>query len=121
VNEIQYMKQVLLASFIGILIISASCSKNGTGSSGSIECSTVSKSFVADVDPIIQGRCNLASCHGAGSTNGPGPLTNYNEVFNARTRIRAAVNAGLMPQGSTLSASQKNSLICWIDSGAPNN
>jgi hypothetical protein len=26
-----------------------------------------------------------------------------------------------MPQGSSLSTSQKNSILCWIDSGAPNN
>jgi hypothetical protein len=26
-----------------------------------------------------------------------------------------------MPQGSTLTTAQKNSILCWIDSGAPNN
>jgi hypothetical protein len=26
-----------------------------------------------------------------------------------------------MPQGPTLTTAQKNSIICWIDSGAPNN
>jgi hypothetical protein len=115
------MRKTLVLSLLSLLLFSISCSKNGTGGSNGQDCSTVSKSFTADVDPIIQGRCNLASCHGAGSTNGPGPLTNYNEFFNARTRIRSAINSGFMPQGSALSASQKNSIICWIDSGAPNN
>ena len=104
-----------------------SCSKSGgtgggNGGGGSVNCATVTnKAFAADVNPIIQGRCAIAGCHAAGSTNGPGPLTNYTQVFNARSQIRSAINSGLMPQGSTLSTDQKNSIICWIDSGAPNN
>jgi hypothetical protein len=42
-------------------------------------------------------------------------------VFNARTSIRSAVSAGTMPKTGSISSSQKNSIICWIDSGAPNN
>ena len=117
----------LLVFLATSLIIS--CSKSGGGGGGngggggsSINCNTVTtKAFAADVNPIIQGRCNITACHNAGSTNGPGALTNYTQVFNARSSIRAAVNLGVMPQGSTLSADQKNSIICWIDSGAPNN
>jgi hypothetical protein len=29
--------------------------------------------------------------------------------------------SGTMPQNATLTPAQKNSIICWIDSGAPNN
>ena len=105
-----------------ILLLFYSCSKGGDGGGGGVDCGTVSnKAFNADVFPITQGRCNLAGCHATGSTNGPGQLTNYNEIFAARAQIRSAVSAGRMPQGSTLSQSQKNSIICWIDGGAPNN
>jgi hypothetical protein len=31
------------------------------------------------------------------------------------------VLSGLMPQNATLTTAQKNTIICWIDSGAPNN
>ncbi|NOT50624.1 MAG: hypothetical protein HOP10_05045 [Chitinophagaceae bacterium] len=99
-----------------------SCSKDGGGGTPALDCSTVTnKAFAANINPIVQSTCNVASCHAAGSTNGPGPLTTYTEVFNARVAIRAAVSSGTMPQGSTLTASQKNSIVCWIDSGAPNN
>jgi len=105
---------------IGIYLIS--CSKDGGDDTPALDCNTVSnKAFNAHVNPIIQSSCNVASCHAAGSTNGPGALTNYNQVFANRTAIRTAISNGTMPQGTTLSNSQKNSIICWIDSGAPNN
>lgn len=94
----------------------------GNGGGGStLDCTSVPKSFVTDVNPIVQSFCNMASCHNSGSTNGPGPLTNYTQVFNARTQIRSAVSSGNMPQNATLSLAQKNSIICWIDSGAADN
>ena len=84
-------------------------------------CSTP-KSYATDVTPIIQSSCAInAGCHAIGSTNGPGPLTSYAEVFNAKTLIRTAVASGTMPKNSSLSTDQKNAIICWIDSGAPNN
>jgi hypothetical protein len=114
---------------IGTLFI-ISCSKGsstggttggGGGGGGTLDCSTVPKSWVTDVNPIVQGFCNTSGCHAAGSANGPGALTNYTQVFNAKAQIRPAIASGLMPQGATLTTAQKNSFLCWIDSGAPNN
>ena len=121
------MKKVIcILSIISIgIIFNVSCSKSGgtTGGGGStLDCTSVPKSFSADVSPIVQGFCNnTAGCHGLGSTNGPGPLTNYTQVFNARAQIRPQIESGRMPQGSTLTTAQKNSFLCWIDSGAPMN
>jgi hypothetical protein len=121
------MKKAWFISSLAVITLIYSCSKSsdgggGGGGTGGINCSAVTnKAFAADVSPIIQSTCNVAACHASGSVNGPGPLTNYTQVFNARTQIRAAILSGAMPQGSTLSQSQKNSIICWIDSGAPNN
>ncbi len=108
-------------TFSNLCVIS--CSKdNGGGGGTTVNCSSVpNKAFAADVNPIIQSVCAGAGCHANGSSNGPGALTNYTQVFNARTQIRSAVSSGLMPQGSTLSTAQKNAILCWIDSGAPNN
>jgi hypothetical protein len=105
-----------LASFCILLI--NSCSKKDSTEDA---CENVPKNFTADVNPLIQTYCNQAACHETNSINGPGPLTNYQEVFNARQEIRGQVEAGLMPQNTVLTASQKNTIICWIDSGAPNN
>lgn len=131
-NYLKIMPKIFLA--IIIVFSLSSCSKGGssdgnttTGGGGgggggtTVNCTSVPKSFVTDVDPTIQSFCNIAGCHNAGSFNGPGPLTNYTQVFNARTSIRTAVSTGAMPQNATLSAAQKNSILCWIDAGAQNN
>ena len=119
------MKKLLFTS-IAMGLIFFSCSKSNTGGGnnnggGTLDCSNVPKTF-ADVNPVFQSTCAANSgCHGAGSVNGPGPLLNYTQIFNDRVAIRGAVASGTMPQGSSLPSSQKNSILCWIDNGAPNN
>jgi hypothetical protein len=120
------MKKIIALLVIVSPVIIA-CSKGGGGGGGggggsTLNCATVTnKAFTADVNPIIQGTCAVSGCHNAGSVNGPGELLTYNQIFTARVSIRAAVNSGTMPKNSTLSTGQKNSILCWIDSGAPNN
>ena len=123
------IKMFAIIMVVSCLIIS--CSKRGAISNGesnvngggitTASCTSVPKLFATDVNPIIQSFCNVSGCHNSGSTNGPGPLTNYNQVFTARISIRAAIASGAMPQNATLSVAQKNSILCWIDSGADNN
>ena len=120
------MRKAFLFTMIVLpVVFMVSCSKTGTngGHGGTtLDCSTVTnKNFTANINPIIQTFCNQQSCHDVASNNGPGPLTNYTQVFNARPSIRAAVESGLMPQNATLTTAQKNSILCWIDSGAPDN
>ncbi len=114
------MRYLLFISFLSLVAILVACSKGDQGGINPV-CNGVAASFSTDVNPLIQTFCNQAACHNPGSTNGPGPLTNYNEVFNARVAIRGQVLAGLMPQNTTLTAAQKNAIICWIDNGAQNN
>jgi hypothetical protein len=72
--------------------------------------------------PLILTKCSFNSgCHGAGASNSGGVLTNYAQI-NARSgSIRAQVNAGLMPQGSSLSNAEKATISCWVEGGALNN
>jgi len=123
------MKKII--SVLAFCFFLFSCSKpddtnnggsgNG-GSGGGTTCSGPAKSFVTDVNPVIQGSCATSQgCHGAGSINGPGPLLTFSQVFNARASIRSAVSSGRMPLNGSLSATQKNAIICWVDAGAPNN
>jgi hypothetical protein len=112
-----------------IMAIVYSCSKGGstggsggTGGGGTLDCSLVSnKSFSADVNPIIQSTCVISGCHNAGSGNGPGELLNYNEISSNKAAIRSAVSTGIMPKTGSLTTSQKNSILCWVDSGGLNN
>jgi|SRR4029079_6386035 hypothetical protein len=89
---------------------------------GSIDCSNVAKSFLTDVNPIIQSTCATgSSCHGTGSINGPGALVTYSAIANAHADIRSAILSGLMPKNGSLTTTQKNTIICWIDNGTLNN
>lgn len=122
------MRKALFSSFaamIAVMILAIGCSKdndNGGGGGASVDCATVTnKAFAANVSPLIQSSCATAGCHAAGSSNGPGALTTYSQISGNAASIRSAVSSGRMPQGSTLSTAQKNSIICWIDSGSPNN
>jgi hypothetical protein len=113
--------KMIVSCAIAMIIISA-CSKNKETAiigGNSIDCSGPAKTFALDVKPLLNAACG--GCHGNGSNNGPGALTSYTEVSNAKASIRTAVVSGRMPQNSTLTAAQKNAIICWIDSGAPDN
>jgi hypothetical protein len=113
---------VFVTFFLLLVVLIVSCGKTGAALQEPVDCSTViNKNFATDINPIVQSTCNQQGCHDVASINGPGPLTNYSQVFNARLVIRGAIESGLMPQNSTLSKNQRNAIICWIDGGAPNN
>ena len=122
-SKSRFIKRVSMLVVVVCLLFA--CTKRhedtlGTGSSD--DCSGPAKSFAGDVNPIIQSSCSgSAFCHGSGSVAGPGPLLTYTQVFSARSSIRSAVSSGSMPPNGGLSVTQKNSIIFWIDSGAPNN
>ena len=105
------------------LLLITGCSKSKSVTQPSVDaCAGLSFKFSADVQPIINATCTTNSnCHAAGSTNAGGPLTDYNKIFAKRSNISGQVSAGIMPQNTTLSADQKNKILCWINSGAPNN
>jgi len=111
-----------------IILAAAACdggdenvTPGNNGSPSSLDCSTNPATF-SDANAIIQSSCaRSSSCHGSGSHSGPGELTSYQKIFNARTTIRSAVKSGDMPLGSSLSSAQRNTIVCWIDNGAMNN
>jgi len=124
------MKKITVALISMIVILSCTKNNNGTtttnnnngGTTGyTPSCTGTAKSFSADVLPIFQNVCSAAGCHNSGSTNGPGALTNYSQISAVKSNIRTVVLSGVMPKNSTLTSAQKDDIICWIDSGAPNN
>lgn len=117
------MKKIisLTACFVAIVVLVNSCSKDSENNEPAVDCSTITTTFSGQVSGLIASSCAKPDCHAAGSTNGVGPLTNYTQIFNARARIRTAVANGSMPQDATFSATQKATITCWIDAGAPNN
>ena len=114
------MKKMAIFIFVLAILIINACSKNNS-SDYTADCSTT-KTFSADANPVIQSFCATnAGCHGTGSSHGPGPLTTYSQIYNNRSAIRTSILNGSMPQNGTLSNSQKNAVVCWIDADATNN
>jgi len=110
----------------GMLLASA-CSKdspssNNNSGGGTTNCSSVSAQFSANVLPLILTKCSYNSgCHGTGSSNSGGALTNYTQIKARASNIKSQVNAGLMPQGGSLSSAEKAIISCWVDAGGLNN
>lgn len=115
------MKKVLITS-LACLAVFIGCTSNKEellNPSGN-DCASINARFATDVLPIIQANCQ--GCHGPGSVNGPGALTNYAQISNAADRIKAAVVSGYMPKDAgPLPAAQIKVIRCWVDSGTPNN
>ena len=84
--------------------------------------------FAKHVAPIVQNRCQ--ACHRPGEI-GPFPLTNYDDVKKRTRRIREAVLEERMPpwhadprfgkfaNDRRLPADERDTLLAWIDRGAP--
>jgi hypothetical protein len=110
-----------LAIFCLFVVLGSGCTKDEDPPNNTIDCN-IPKNFSVNVNPIIQTTCaSDINCHAAGSFNGPGALTSYQQIFNARVGIRTAVISRFMPQNSSLTTAQINTIVCWIDNGAPNN
>lgn len=88
---------------------------------GSINCNGISPSYATGVLPIIQTKCSIAGCHDAASVNTGGPFTTLEQVRARASSIRSQVLSGAMPQNSSLTVEQLRLIVCWIDSGTPNN
>ena len=85
-------------------------------------CSGTQKKFATEVHPVIQSKCSYSSdCHSSGSTNFGGPLTNYNQIKNSALTIKNQIVIGSMPKNGSLTNSELQTILCWIDSGSPFN
>ena len=101
-------------TMFGLLLISAmisACSKNSTTPGYTPDCTGAAKSFSTNVSPIFQSAC--VGCHSK--------FSSYSGITGDKSAIRSKIVDGSMPQGGSLTTAQKNSIVCWIDNGAPNN
>ncbi len=116
----KFIKTLFIVSTV-LNLLTVACTKD-TQSNFTPDCSGTPKTFATDVNPIIQATCATNSgCHAAGSSRGPGALITYQQIYNNSAAIRRSVANGSMPENGSLSAAQKNAIICWIDNGAINN
>jgi hypothetical protein len=111
VYKICYMKKILVIAMISLGLWTG-CSKiSNSNSSYTPTCTGAVKSYKTDVAPIISTYCS--GCHSNFST--------YASLSADKSNVSAMIESGNMPRGSSLSTAQKDAVICWISSGAPNN
>lgn len=105
-----FMKKTIMILAVCSAIIGG-CGKTSTSPSFTPDCSGASKSYKTDIQPIFQSYC--VGCHSVYST--------YSGVASNTSAIRSKIVDASMPQGTSLSTTQKNAVVCWIDNGALNN
>ncbi len=94
---------------------------NGCSSSESVFVSAGNVSYSTDVAPIISQSCGVTNCHD-GSNSFRSTLTNYTGLFNNRLGSLSRINSGAMPKSpGTISNADKQTVLCWLEDGAPNN
>jgi hypothetical protein len=109
-------KYVVVSVSITFAIVMVQCSKSQNNSTATV-C-TSDYSFSKNIKPILDLNCNYAGCHDDLTITA---LSSYQTVHDGAAQIKTSIVAGRMPKGKTLSASDKNAIFCWIDSGAKNN
>ena len=87
------------------------CKKSTTTPAYTPECTGVAPSFSATVLPLMKSSC--AGCHSK--------YSGYSGISGDKASVRSAIVGGTMPQRSSMTTAQKNSVVCWIDNGAANN
>lgn len=119
------MQRVHVLSIAIAIVLFGACKKTTSTTTSSTayapSCTGTTPTFSADVSALIISACASAGCHNAGSHQGPGALTTYTQIKSAVSSVRSSVVSASMPQGTTLTTAQKNTIVCWIDAGANNN
>ncbi|MGW8122919.1 hypothetical protein ACV07N_09685 [Roseivirga echinicomitans] len=79
-------------------------------------------SFSSDVFPIMQSNCATSNCHVSGGS-APFVMSGYSDIKSRADLIKSRVSAKTMPPAgaNALSADQINTIVAWVDGGAPNN
>lgn len=117
------LKKSILIVLAAVGLLSTGCynDKEELLYPGGTNCNGSANRF-SDVNPIVQTKCAFSSgCHGAGSTNSGGVFMTHAQMQAKAAQIKIQVQTGLMPQTGSLTAAEKQSIICWVNAGAPNN
>ena len=73
-------------------------------------------SFASDIKPIIDANC--IQCHNGSQSP---DLRTFNGISGNAARVKGQVASRQMPLGGSLSTAEIEAIVCWVDSGAPNN
>lgn len=82
-------------------------------------------SFAADIKPIVDASCAITGCHNGdnGANKNWTVFSNFqSKSASVKDRVtRPSGVAGHMPLVGSITESQIQSIVCWVDQGAKNN
>lgn len=91
-----------------------------------VEClSNEEISYMADVEPIIETVCAVSGCHN-GSNGADRNWLVFSNLQNHASEVRRRItlpsdHPDHMPRAGSLSSTEIQTIICWVDQGAQNN
>jgi hypothetical protein len=106
--------KILLLFLVGILI--GSCKKENESDKLTPVCDGSHPTYQSEIKSIIDSRCSTSNCH-PGYNTYEGLLPDL-EGGDFR---REVLENQSMPQGSSLTQQQINSIQCWVNDGYPEN
>jgi hypothetical protein len=106
------MKKLMVVALISVGLLTGCSKLSNSNSSYTPSCSGAVKSFKTDVAPIMRTYC--AGCHNS-------KFSTYSSLSSDLNNVSGQVESGNMPRGESLTTIQKDAILCWISSGAPNN
>ncbi len=114
------MKQtiILLAFLASSAAVISSCKKTAA-TIDNTTCAAVDAKYSTNVKNIIATKCANPGCHTANYSQGD--FTTRAGVVAKLETCRTEVSSGSMPKGSSLTAAEKNALLCWLQGGGLDN
>lgn len=114
------MKNRILLAFIGIVSITilAKCKKD---KNTEINCSNIVVSYANDIAPLLTTECNTSGCHRDNFS--AGDFTTYSGIKAKANNgsLRSEIINKSMPINGSLSDTEIQKIVCWIESGALEN
>lgn len=92
------------------------CTKEGTVA---VTCGSTVPSYSSEVSAVMRQCCT--SCHGSGNARGGVALHSYGTLKQNSSGVRKIFTSSLSHEGVSLTTEQRNTVVCWIDNGMPNN
>ncbi len=109
-------KKKIMIMVFSIIAIGYGCSKESANNT-TASCDP-NISYGKTIKQMFSTDCNTSGCHDDITITS---LANYQTLHDGATQIKNSILSGRMPKNQTLSAIDKNAIICWIDSGYKNN
>lgn len=111
------MTKISLVAFAAVTMFLASCGDEKKTEKTTTAACTSTETYATTGKTFIDGNC--ISCHGtATATNKQVALDTLANAKLNKTKSAAAITAGTMPKGKTLTADQKTKWSTWFSCGA---